>query len=278
MSPRQCHRVQALIRNENDLDDYRPNLGQLGLRRLLKNSDEPPLRTVTGRFSLFRRRTVWLPTLLGWICLLFLFGGLGVLWWVNAESLLSPTERLPAEVLVVEGWIGKQGVLAGGEEFRRGGYRYAITTGGTVGERWNEPGWTYAETARRELIAAGLPKDEVLAARPLETANARTFQAAAAAWRTLDAAGIRPQAVDVFTLGPHARRSRLVFAKIFGGQARVGVVAWEPAEYTEVPWWRSSERVRETFAETGAYLFEALLNSGRLSNDPHAGGAANPAR
>jgi hypothetical protein len=74
--------------------------------------------------------------------------------------------------------------------------------------------------------------------------------------------------MNVFTWGPHARRSHLVFAKVERPETDVGVVSWAPVSYRQVPWWRSSERAKEFLTETAGYVFEALFNSGRSSNSP----------
>ena len=43
--------------------------------------------------------------------------------------------------------------------------------------------------------------------------------------------GASPKTIDVLTLGPHARRTRLVYAKVLAPTAQVGVVAWVPSDY-----------------------------------------------
>jgi hypothetical protein len=76
-----------------------------------------------GRFRLVKRRTLWCPTLLGFFCLLFL-AIIPLAWWFSfGESFLSSTTRVPAEILVVEGWIGRPGVRAAAAEFEQRGYR-----------------------------------------------------------------------------------------------------------------------------------------------------------
>jgi hypothetical protein len=87
-----------------------------------------------------------------------------------------------------------------------------------------------------------------------------------AVWRALQTIGIQPKVINVFTLGPHAQRSRLVFAKAGGQGTKVGVIAWTPPGDQALPWSRSSDRTKALLTETAAYLFEALLNSGRAPN------------
>jgi hypothetical protein len=214
-------------------------------------------------WRIFERRSVWWPTRFGWICLLLPPFGLTVLWCAYGESFLSPTSPLPAEVLVVEGWAGPGSVAAARREFQRGGYRLLITAGGPTGDTWAVRNWNYAELAAEELLRKGLPKDRLLAAPSNNYDAQRTYQAALAVRQALEARGPLPAAINVWTRGAHARRSRLVFARAFGSQTQVGVIAWTPENQAPVPWWKSSERSREFLGETAGYFFERLLGSGR---------------
>lgn len=215
-----------------------------------------------------QRRAIWWPTHLGWVSLTIIATVSLTLFWFKGEALLSFSERQPAEVLVVEGWIGIEGVDAAALEFGRGGYRYAVTTGGLTGERWNERRWSFADMAERELIRSGVSRDKIIAAPASETDAQRTFEMAAAARQALQTRGLHPKAINVFTLGAHARRSRLVFAKVFGSGTKVGVISWTPPGYESEPWWQSSERAEDLLKESVGYLYELLLNSGRWSNAP----------
>jgi uncharacterized SAM-binding protein YcdF (DUF218 family) len=118
------------------------------------------------------------------------------------------------------------------------------------------------------LNQLGVPENKIIVAPTTETRTQRTFQSAVAVWRALQAKGIRPRNLNVFTQGPHARRSRLIFAKVEGPETQVGVVAWAPPGYEAAPWWCSTERAKALLTETAGYLFEVFLNSGRSSNSP----------
>ena len=65
------------------------------------------------KLRLISRREVWVPTKLGALALITLLA-LPVVWWLyEGESFLSENRRLPAaKILVVEGWIGPEGVRA----------------------------------------------------------------------------------------------------------------------------------------------------------------------
>jgi len=153
-------------------------------------------------------------------------------------------------------------------EFQQSGYPYIVTSSGLSGETWNPRRWNYALEAEQQLLGSGVPRECLIAAVPREVETHRTFEAAAAVWRVLEARGIKPAAVNVFTRGAHARRSRLVFARVFGSNTPVGVNSWMPASSKTGAWWESSQRAGDMIKETVGYLFELVLNSGRRTNSP----------
>jgi hypothetical protein len=100
-----------------------------------------------------------------------------------------------------------------------------------------EKAWpTYAHSAAAQLIAAGVPVERV---QPIPTwgrpdsrswGNASTFGAFAQAQRYT--------AIDVVTLGVHARRSRGLFRRGCGDGIQVGVIALDDPRCSEDGWWR----------------------------------------
>jgi hypothetical protein len=215
------------------------------------------------KVRLFRQRTIWCPTWLGWLCLGLPLVAVLVWWSVRGESYLSLTSRVGADVLVVEAWIGREGMQAAKEEYEAGGYCWLVATGGLTRGGWIEAGGSYAAMAEEEWLRLGLPREKVLAAPSKDPDSQRTFQSALAVRRLLEARGLPGTSVNVLTRGPHARRSRNAHQKAFGKHTAVGVIAWNPEAGSPLPWWRSSERAKEMLTETAGYLYEGLLDSGR---------------
>jgi DUF218 domain len=243
-------------------------------RRSPVHSSSPKLPKWPPRLRLFRHRTILCPTWAGCFCLATILLLLVIAWISYGESYLALTHRVPADILVVDGWIGRRGLRAAVDEFGRGGYRVIVASGGLTSGRWEDKPSSYAEMAAGEMIRLGIPKEKIVVAISETTESHRTFESAVAVWRTLRDAGIESKALNVFTLASHARRSALVFTKVDTLHVKIGIIGWLPAEYKTEPWWRSSERSRELLEETVGYLYEVLLNSGRRSNSPVEGASA----
>jgi uncharacterized SAM-binding protein YcdF (DUF218 family) len=224
-----------------------------------------------SRFHLLKRQNVWWPTSIGWFGIVLALGILLIWTFVAGETFLSLTNPLPEpDILIVEGWIGSEGVRAAAAEFQQHGYRYIATSGGPSLGRWEKTHSTYAEMAGLGLTESGIPPERIIVAPCKRAESGRTFESAVAVLHALRAKDLKPHAVNVFTYGPHARRSRLVFEKVFPNDARVGVIAWQPHDDSSEPWWRSSRRAKQLLSESIGYIFELLLNSARLTNAARA--------
>jgi hypothetical protein len=187
-----------------------------------------------------------------------------ILWIFWGEDYLARTRRVPANVLVVEGWIGSAGARAAAEEFLRGGYAYVVAVGGMTGEPWETYRYDTAQVAARALREGGVPAPSILVVSTGDVASHRTFASSQAAANTLVERHIEPTGINVFTRSVHARRSRLIFSKgLRPLNTPVGVVAWFPPGHHETRWWQRSYRVKDLIEETAAYPFELLFSSGR---------------
>ena len=216
------------------------------------------------RFSwLVRPRTIWAPTLIGWALLLSMLAAPFVFWGILGEPILCVTRRESTDILVVEGWGDEETLEAAAAEFKTGNYRWAVTTGGPNGENWQQKRWTYAQIAFDRLAAYGVAKNKIIMAPAPEVESQRTYTSALSAKQALADAGLRPNALNLFTRGSHARRSQLVYAKVFEPTTKVGAISWLPDGAHKSPWWKSTVRAKDMLTETIGYLYEALLDSGR---------------
>ena len=72
--------------------------------------------------------------------------------------------------------------------------------------------------------------------------------------------GFIQASIDVISFGAHARRSWILFEKVFSS-VNVGIVAISPNEYDTSRWWLSSAGVRNVISESIAYLYARFIFS-----------------
>ena len=197
-----------------------------------------------------------MPTVYGWLFLLLICFATGLLLANSLYSFLAPNEPASARILVVEGWLAPEELDQAIEAFRKGKYERIVTTGGPVA------GWpglsqdtVYAELAAGYLVQHGIRPDLIIAVPAPKSAQERTFLSAVMFREAARRLGITLEAVDVFSVGPHARRSRLLFQMALGQNVRVGVLAARPGSFEPDAWWRTSTGVEQMLFQSFGYVW-----------------------
>lgn len=219
----------------------------------------PPGRR-TALAGLLRRQEAWRLTGRGWLAALVVTAGLFVLALVAVFPFLAVTARAQPDVLVIEGWIPGYALEAGWHEFQKGHYSTLLTVGGpyrdAVGLNADDDYADLAATKLRQLLG---PKIPVQAVRCPAERRDRTFTCAVTVQAWLAQHRQAATSVTIVTLGPHARRSRLLYEKVFAPNVAVGVVAVEDQEDQGRRWWAYSEGVKEIISEGAAYVYARLF-------------------
>jgi hypothetical protein len=228
-------------------------------------SSAPALREIGHVPTLFRRRHVWLPTLWGIVVLLGAFAAIAVALVANAPTFLAVTEPARgatgngARILIVEGWLEDRELDQAVVVFRSGHYERIVTTGGPMGS-WvgvSLPWKTYAERAARYLAAHGLADAKIDPVPAPPSAQDRTFLSAVVVRDWAARQQVRLDAVDLFSVGVHARRSRMMFRAAFGPPVEVGVISAQPVYYDPQHWWKTSSGAKLVLGESISLVWTA---------------------
>ncbi|MBM3881485.1 MAG: YdcF family protein [Verrucomicrobia bacterium] len=216
----------------------------------------------TRLWGLVRRRPTWRPTWRGWLVLVALCFASVAAGVRLAYPFLAVSDPVPGGVLVVEGWAPDYVIEAALTEYRTQRYHKLYVTGGPLerGAPLSEYR-TYAELGAASLRKLGAPPSAVQPVPAPEVRQDRTYACAVALRHWLLEHGPMPDKVNVISLGPHARRTRLMFAQGLLRQAPVGIVAVESREYDPARWWASSQGVRVVLNELIAYAYVRLAFS-----------------
>lgn len=214
--------------------------------------------------ALFRRRTVSLPTLSGALLLLaiaataFLLAARAAGFYLFVNEPAHGRDGRGARLLVVEGWLDENALDAAAAAFRQGRYERVVTSGGPI-ESWREgqTATNFAERAADYLKRHGLADVPVAAVPAPATEQDRTFLSAVVVRDWIRREGLNPDAIDVYSSGVHARRSRMVYRLTFGPSVEVGMLAAIPRSYDLEHWWRTSQGTKTVIDETMSLAWTA---------------------
>ena len=207
-------------------------------------------------FGLVKRKEKWVLSTRG--RLVFLAAALIFAWafiaWVH--PFLAVTDRVDTQYLVIEGWVPNYALEESIAEFKARPYTMIFTVGADplTGKNF-EPGDSIAIEAYQRLKWLGMNPDLIKPVPAHIKYRNRTFQSAVALRKWIGENHLPVTSFNLVTLGPHARRSRLLFEEAFQGQARVGIISVEDREYDPKRWWKYSEGVKEVIGEGVGYLY-----------------------
>jgi hypothetical protein len=189
---------------------------------------------------------------------LFIFLAGALLFVLAVESVmpfLAPTRPVPGSFLVVEGWVPDYALEEAMRVFRKGGYRKLLVTGTEIEQgKHISVEKTYAQLAASTLRHAGFDEEHLVVLPSPKVERDRTYTTALAVKRWLQA-NDTSDALDVFTMGPHARRTWVLYKLAIGRPYKIGVISLPSRDYDAEHWWKSSQGVRETIDETVAYIY-----------------------
>lgn len=212
-------------------------------------------------FGLFSRRYRWGLSARGFVVSGFSFVILFVALIREIHPFLAITSPVPSDILVVEGWMNEYGIRQAAAEYANGHYRHLFTTGGpTMGNGGYINDYNTSASVGAELLMnAGIPREAVQMVPSKVIERDRTYNSAIALKNWFNDHDFHAGSVNVITAGCHARRTRLLFKKVLGGQVTVGIIAVASPDYDAAHWWRYSEGVEEVIKEGAAYLYARLF-------------------
>ena len=213
---------------------------------------EPRRRALGG---LFVRKERWGLSWPGRILIVVAALTLGVIGVRCIYPFLAVNHPTRGQVLIVEGWIPTRSVKQAATEFQQGHYQHLLIVRAT----YDVEDRSYGDYVSDLLLKDGVPKESLDTLFCPVSRKDRTYHSALDARRWLAEKNIAVKSVDVATLAPHARRSRLLYEKAFGPEVPVGVIALEDPAYDHAHWWRFSEGVREMIGESIAYTYARFL-------------------
>lgn len=213
------------------------------------------------KIRLIHRKSRWTLTIQGWIVTLICIIALMLFTLSTIYPFLAVNSPVAADVIVVEGWIPDYAIKDAIALFQRGSYHHLITTGLPVSKGYYLAQYkNFAELTAATFIVLGFNPEQLVAVPAPKVIKHRTQASAIALREWLSTSELDVKSINLYSLGPHARRSWIIFKAVLEPEIRVGVIAAEPQEYDPKQWWHSSEGVRTVIGEVIAYLYAQFVD------------------
>ena len=180
--------------------------------------------------------------------------------FVGLYDFLAITRPVGARLLVVEGWMPSFAYREVAATFRDGGYARVLAVG-VIREDGGAGGDPTEDFAVDKLVRNGISPNLIAKASYPAVQADRTYHAAMAVKAWLAAQRLPSTSIDVVTLGPHARRTRVLYEKALGDGVEVGVIAVNDFRIDSRHWWRTSQGARSVIGEAVGYVYARLLFS-----------------
>ncbi|MEP6669351.1 MAG: hypothetical protein ABJF10_09375 [Chthoniobacter sp.] len=210
--------------------------------------------------GLLQSRVCLLPTWRGWAFLLLLASFFVFVLGRQLCAFLSINDPIPGGVLVVEGWVPPYGAREALAEFHRHPYLGIYVTGEPIEEDNPYIGFrNYADFTVAKMTQMGAPAESLHAVPGPFVGKDRTYSMAATLKKRLEADGVSTAKINVVSIGPHSRRSRLLYQLAFGPHSQIGMMGIPDREFDSSHWWKSSAGVRTVVGETIAYLYARFI-------------------
>ncbi len=211
-------------------------------------------------WGLVNRRERWGLAGRGWLVLGLALAGVTIGLCLGAHRFLALTRPVQGDVLVVEGWVPNYALEVAIDEFKRGSYEVLLTTGCQIVNGVNlESGDNQADYAAARLRWLGFDPSLIQSVPAPGVYRDRTYRSAVALRERFEKTHTPVKAVNVLTVGTHARRTWMLYRKAFGPGVKIGVISVPDREYEAARWWRYSEGVKEVLNESLSCLYTWLF-------------------
>jgi hypothetical protein len=211
--------------------------------------------------KLIERKECWRFTWIGWMGVLAFSGLVLLLFLFTIHPFLAPTKTVAADILIADNCLVNYGLKKLSDEFRSKNYSLILSAGVLLpqGSPFAAEYKTSGELSAAILKKFGIHEKAIVPIIPKPVERDRTFASALAVKNWLAQNNIQPRGINLFSMGPHSRRSWMLYKEALGEEIPIGIIAFENREYDPKRWWKTSSGVRTVLDETIAYLYAKLV-------------------
>ncbi len=162
--------------------------------------------------------------------------------------------------MVIEGFVPSYALEDALETYRSDGYKRLIVTGIAITKYECTSVFTNTAEATIHAIRQLGFTDSIYSARiPDNVYVDRTYHTAIATGILFEEHPEWPKSMNIFSIGVHARRSRMMFKEACGSEFNIGIIAYPDRSFNPDKWWKNSKGFRNVSNEFAATLFVSLF-------------------
>lgn len=208
------------------------------------------------KIKLFKNITCQRPTLTGWLLIIFTIVIVLDVMLKNVYGFLTVNEPVKSKTMVIEGWIPDYSVKKALKLFKEDHYKNLIVTGTPIKHWQLLTDFTNVADATAAMIKKLGFRDTIyLAAIPSNIIRDRTYTTAIVTKTIFEQHPDWEKSFNIYSVGVHSRRSRLLFDKAFGDNYKIGIYADRDISFDPEHWWTSSKGFRNVGNELLAYFY-----------------------
>ncbi len=206
------------------------------------------------------RKTCRKLTWFGWLLLILFLVLAYRIFLGDICEYLSVNEPVKAETMIIEGWVDNLALKDALNYYQKHHFKHLVVTGQPV-TQWHDyvKFKNTAEGATAILRSYGFKDSIYQAVIPRTVYIDRTYNTAIASRIVFEQHPQWEHCFDIFSVGVHARRTRLMFKRAFGNEYRIGILADVDRTFDPAHWWRSSKGFRNVSNEFVAFTYVWLF-------------------
>jgi hypothetical protein len=197
-------------------------------------------------------------------CIAVFIFTIGLLCLNQLHDYLSYTKRLDCDTLVIEGWIFDYMLDHAAQEIKVSHYNRILILCMNGNKPPDDIQYDFKETeaykTTARLIDQGIDSKLIYIIPVSYSGGHHTFKRALTLKEWFEVHDLTTKAFNIYTGGPHARKTYTVFTRVFDNSYKIGVIPSPIEHYNSRFWWSSKRGFSVTTRFFFGYLYAKFWN------------------
>ena len=204
-------------------------------------------------------------------CLLIFLFTIGLFCFNHLHDYLSVTKRLDCDTLVIEGWLFDYMLDHAVQEIKHNHYNKILILCMNKNKPSDDIQHDFKETeayqTSKRLIDRGIDPELISTIQIKDMGNHHTFRSALTLKNWIKVHGFSSKKFNIYTGGPHARKTYTAFTRVFGDSYKIGIVPSPIEHYNSRFWWSSLKGISVTLRFFIGYVYAEFWNFDKLEKE-----------